>query len=615
MMSSRDMSHTDIISAEAAQTLDGLFRERVRRTPKAVAFRDYDAGRQEWRNFTWQQMADAVACWRAALQREPLSPGDRVAVMLRNCPQWVMFEQAALASGLVVVPLYTEDRAENAAWCLAHAGVKLLLLENQTQWQALREVENLPAQLARIVILDATADSLRQFDDSHDARVCALAEWLPAEAGDDPPPVPHDPHAMATLIYTSGTTGRPKGVMLSHHNILSNACSCAQVVTVTPDDLLLSFLPLSHTFERTAGYYVPMLCGATIAYARSIRLLQEDLPVIRPTILVSVPRVYEKVYAGIQAKLAQGPMLARLLFKLAVKVGYSRFEHQQGRADWQPFHLLWPLLEKLVARKVLDKLGGRLRQVMSGGAALSPEVSRVFIGLGLPILQGYGLTETSPVVCANRLDDNLPSSVGRPIPGVTVKLGEQNALLIRGPNVMLGYWQNPEATRAVLSEDGWLNSGDTAHIDKQGHVTITGRIKDIIVTSTGEKIPPADMEAAILRDPMFEQVMVIGEGRSYLSALVVLSEQGWKTIAAQCNADDDPDRLAHNDYAEEIVLEKIARQISGFPGYAKIHRAALLTEPWSVENEMLTPTLKIRRARILDHYKEVIEKLYTRNGK
>ncbi|MDT8363332.1 MAG: long-chain fatty acid--CoA ligase [Nitrosomonas sp.] len=597
----------DVISVESVQTLDGLFRERVKRTPETIAYRDYDVDQEAWRDYTWKEMAKAVTDWQAALKQEHLAVGDRVAIMMRNCPQWVMFEQAALASGLVVVPLYTEDRAENAAWCLEHAGVKLLLLENQTQWQALSEVKNLPAQLTRIVILNTETDAIRQIND---IRVRALSDWLPTERTQDIEPAAPDPHALATLIYTSGTTGRPKGVMLSHHNILSNAFSSAQVVTVTDKDLLLSFLPLSHTFERTAGYYVPMLCGATVAYARSIRQLQEDLPTIQPTILVSVPRIYEKIYAGIQAKLAQGPALARFLFNLAVTVGYSRFEHQQGRVGWQLSHLLWPLLEKVIARKVMDKLGGRLQQVMSGGAALSPEISRVFIGLGLPILQGYGLTETSPVVCANRLDDNLPSSVGKPIPGVEVRLGEQDALLTRGPNVMLGYWQNPEATRAVLSEDGWFNSGDTARIDAQGHVTITGRLKDIIVTSTGEKIPPTDMEAAILRDPHFEQVMVIGEGRSYLGALVVLSEPGWKTIAAQCNADNDPVQLARNDYAEEIVLEKIARQISGFPGYAKIHRAALIAEPWTVENELLTPTLKIKRAKIFEHYKDELEKLY-----
>lgn len=596
----------DMISVETARTLDGLFRERVRRSPHATAYRDYDVSEEIWRDYTWDDMANAVKRWQMALSQENLSPGDRVAVMARNCPQWVMFEQAALGLGLVVVPLYTEDRAENAAWCLDNAGTALLLLENMTRWEAMNEAMPGLQQLKRIVILDASPEDVRQ---TGDKRAIALQDWLPETPGDIPS-VQNDPHALATIIYTSGTTGRPKGVMLSHNNILSNAYSSAQVVTVRPDDVLLSFLPLSHTFERTAGYYVPMLCGATVAYARSIRQLQDDLLIIRPTILISVPRIYERIYAGIQAKLAEGPAISRLLFKLAVDIGYSRFERQQKRVGWRISHLLWPLLDKLVARKVMEKLGGRLWQVMSGGAALSPEISRVFIGLGLPILQGYGLTETSPVVCANRLDDNLPSSVGRPAPGVEVKLGEQNALLIRGPNVMLGYWNNPEATHAILSADGWLNSGDTASIDAQSRVTITGRLKDIIVTSTGEKIPPADMEAAILRDPIFEQVMIVGEGRSYLSALTVLSKRGWEVVATHCNAKNDPHALACDEYAEEIILEKIARQISGFPGYAKVHRALLISEPWTVENEMLTPTLKLKRKKIYEHYQGEIDQLY-----
>ena len=260
----------------------------------------------------------------------------------------------------------------------------------------------------------------------------------------------------------------------------------------------------------------------------------------------------------------------------------------------------------------MDKLGGRLRIAMSGGAALSPEISRIFIGLGLPILQGYGMTESSPVVCVNRLDDNLPASIGRTIPEVEVKLGENNALLIRGPNVMLGYWNNPEATRAVISDDGWLNSGDIAQIDEQGRVTITGRLKDIIVTSTGEKVPPADMEAAILRDPIFEQVMVVGEGRSYLSALVVLSQRGLQTLAELCHLPPDPNQLINHESVEKILLDRIAQQIHEFPGYAKIFRVALIPEPWSVNNEMLTPTLKIKRSKITQRYHAEIENLYAK---
>lgn len=599
----------DVIPIESAQTLDGLFSERVTRSPQKLAYRDYDMVTEQWRDYSWADMARSVARWQAALAREELSPGDRVAIMCRNCPQWVAFEQASLGLGLVVVPLYTEDRAENAAYCIENAGVKLLVVEKTTQWEAFLPIQSQLNSVLRIVILLAPEGGTAGLH--HDQRVVSLNLWLP-EQGGQMLHINTNPDALATIIYTSGTTGRPKGVMLSHDNILSNTFASTQAVDVLPTDLFLSFLPLSHTFERTSGYYVPMMCGATVAYARSIQQLQEDLLTIRPTVLVSVPRIYERIYAGLRTKLAEGSALARKLFYLAVSVGYSRFELQQGRGTWQVSHLLWPILEKLVARKLMDKLGGQLRVAMSGGAALSPEISRIFIGLGLPILQGYGMTESSPVVCVNRLDDNLPASIGRTIPEVEVKLGENNALLIRGPNVMLGYWNNPEATRAVISDDGWLNSGDIAQIDEQGRVTITGRLKDIIVTSTGEKVPPADMEAAILRDPIFEQVMVVGEGRSYLSALVVLSQRGLQTLAELCHLPPDPNQLINHESVEKILLDRIAQQIHEFPGYAKIFKVALIPEPWSVNNEMLTPTLKIKRSKITQRYSTEIENLYAK---
>lgn len=594
---------TDIIPTEIAGTLDGLFRERVRRSPRMIAYRDYDRSSGKWRDLTWEQMDEGVARWQAALSRESLSPGDRVALMLRNCPEWVMFEHAALRLGLVIVPLYTADRAENAAYILRDAGIKVLLLEELAQWQALSEACNPIGALVRVITIQSRPEKI------DDGLVLAMHDWLPEKA-EAVQYVNHDPHQLATIIYTSGTLGRPKGVMLSHHNILTNAHGCSQGVPVWRDDLLLSFLPLSHTFERTAGYYVPMMCGATVAYARSIQQLQEDLLIIRPTILVSVPRIYERVYAGIRAKLAEGPALNRKLFASAVETGYSRFEYQQGRGSWRLSHLLWPLLEMLVARKVMVKLGGRLRGAMSGGAALSAEVSRVFIGLGLPILQGYGMTESSPVVSSNTFEDNVPSSVGRPIPGVDVKLGESSALLIRGPNVMLGYWNDPEATHAVLASDGWLNSGDIARIDEHGRITITGRLKEIIVMSTGEKVSPVDMEAAILRDSLFEQVMLVGEGRSYLGALVVLNSSHWESVSRQYDLDRDWQHLLQNQKLEEILLTRITHQIREFPGYAKVYRAALMPEPWTIENDMLTPTLKLRRARVLDRYKAEVARLY-----
>jgi long-chain acyl-CoA synthetase len=415
---------------------------------------------------------------------------------------------------------------------------------------------------------------------------------------------------LATIIYTSGTTGKPKGVMLSHYNILFNAyVSYRTFPLIGQDTCALSFLPLSHTFERTAGYLF-MIAGATVAYARSIPLLADDLKIIRPTILIAVPRIYERIYNAIHAKLEEGPPLRHKLFTLTVDVGWDRFEYQQGHGTWKAKFLLWPLLKHLVADKVMDRLGGRLQLSISGGAALSPKVSRLFIALGLRLIQGYGMTETSPVISANRIDNNYPSSVGLPMPGVEVRIGEQNALLVRGPSIMLGYWHNPEATRAMIDADGWLNTGDTVRISETGHIYITGRLKEIIVMSNGEKIPPTDMEEAIMRDNLFEQVMVHGEGRPSLLTIAVVNPDKWKEFAQKIGVRHDMPESLHDSRIEHEVLERIAEQIKEFPGYAKVRRVLLLTEPWSIENGLLTPTLKVKRAKVIARYEKEIEQLY-----
>jgi long-chain acyl-CoA synthetase len=596
-------SSDDVISVEAAGTLDGLFRERAKRTPDLVAYRDFNDVTASWRDQTWRQMREAVARWQAALEREGLQAGERVAVMLRNTPEWVMYDIAALGLGLVTVPLYTQDRAENVAYILQHAGCKVLLIEGAEQWESLSPVRRQLEGLVRILAVRSIAGI------QDEPRLQAVAEWLPAQGGEIRH-VPRDSHALATIVYTSGTTGRPKGVMLSHHNILTNAYACLTgVMSVTHEDLFLSFLPLSHTFERSCGYYLAMMAGATTAYARSIPHLAEDLQTIRPTILVSVPRIYERVWSAIRAKLDEGPAARRNLFMRAVEVGYARFEHQQGRGPWKASFLLWPVLQKLVAAKVLARLGGRMRAALSGGAALSPEISRVFIGLGLPVLQGYGLTETAPVVCANRPEDNLPASVGRPIPGVQVKLGEHDALLVKGPNVMLGYWQNPDATSQIMLPEGWLNSGDIARIDDTGHVHITGRLKEIIVMSTGEKVPPADVESAIVRDPLFEQVMLLGEGKPYLSVVAVLNAEQWRKVAAEHGLSAGNDALGSKE-VEKLALERIERQLDALPGYAHVRRAVLTLEPWSIENGYLTPTLKLKRAKVMETFNAEIDAMY-----
>ncbi|MEN9784227.1 MAG: hypothetical protein RJA24_1570 [Pseudomonadota bacterium] len=601
MNKNNDVSH--VIRVTEAATLDGLFRERVKRTPDLVAYKAYNDQHRNWRDYTWAQIDHQVARWQTALEKEGLQSGDRVAVMLRNSPEWVIFDQAALGLGLVVVPLYTQDRADNVAYILENSGCKVLLIEGDEQWQLLRDVAGTLSGVIRFLTVNALQYS------SGDSRLQWIGDWLPADGGATRH-LARPGNTLATIVYTSGTTGRPKGVMLSHDNILSNTAACLQVLVTGHDDIFMSFLPLSHTFERTCGYYLTMMSGSTTAYARSIPQLAEDLQSIKPTMLISVPRIYERIWGAIRAKLEEGPPLRKKLFLFAAETGYARFEHAQGRGPWQPSFLLWPLLHKLVAAKVLARLGGRLRYALSGGAALPPNISRIFIGLGLPILQGYGLTETSPVACANPPWSNIPASVGLPVPGVEVKIGDRNAVMIKGPNVMMGYWNNEEATRAMIQDDGWLNSGDTGRIGEQGHVFITGRLKEIIVLSNGEKVPPNDMEAAIARDPLFEQVILLGEGKPYLTVMAVLNADHWRKLAADSGMDAGNEVVLRTEQAEQLVLRRVAAQITEFPGYAQVRRVTATLEPWTVENGLMTPTMKLRRAKVMEKFNAEIDGMY-----
>ena len=589
---------------DAKETLDALFRERVRLSPEAIAYRFFDRAREAWIELSWHAMAERVDRLRAALTAEGLAPGERVAMMLDNGPDWIAFDLAAQGLGLVSVPLYVDDRPDNVAFILHETGARLLLLQNGAQWRRLEPVlvGHELESLRRIVTLRPLGTS--------DPRVMALEDWLSTGPDDAPPAPPTAPDDLATIVYTSGTTGRPKGVMLSHRNILSNARAAASLIDIGPSDRFLSFLPLSHMLERTAGFVLPLLCGAEVTFARSVQHLGEDLHEQRPTILISVPRIYERVARRIQSGLARKSRLARALFRAAVDIGWRAFEHRQGRAGWHPALLLQPLLHKLVGRPVLERLGGRLRLAVCGGAPLPPDIARLFIGLGLPLVQGYGLTETAPVVAVGRPDDNLPASVGQPLPGVEVRLGEQDELQVRGPNVMLGYWLNDAATRALFTADGWLRTGDQARIDADGHIFITGRIKDILVLASGEKAPPADMELALLGDPLFEQVMVIGEGRAHLALLAVLNPEESEPLIRAAGVDPaSPDALADR-RVEKAVLARANRALYAFPGYAKLRRALLVEQAWNVDEGLLTPTLKLKRPAILARYAEEIEKLY-----
>ena len=596
--------HTDIIAPEQAGTLYGLFRERVKRSPHHPAYRTHCSQSQSWQDISWQDVATQVSRWQEALAKENLQHGDRVAINLRNSKEWVFFDLAALGLGLVVVPLYPDDRPDNVAYILQDADVKLLFLQNVGQWKRLTPALTEEHHLKRVIINNFDHDPLSTSDG-----VVYAQQWLP-ENYSAIRDWESDPHQLASIIYTSGTTGRPKGVMLSHHNMLSVAHSSLQYIDVLPCDVFLSFLPLSHTLERTAGYYLPMMAGATVAYARSIAQLADDMQQVKPSLMITVPRVFERIYSRLNAQLKSKSLLARGLFHTTVATGWARFQYQQGRGWWHPGFILWPVLEKLVASKVQQRLGGNMRLIVSGGAALSPSVSRLFTGLGLCLLQGYGLTETSPVISVNKLDNNDPASVGLAIPNVEVKIGDNDELLVRGPGNMLGYWNNHKATAQSINTHGWLHTGDQARISDKGHIYITGRIKDILVLSNGENVPPGDIESAILMDDVFEQALVIGEGKPYLSALLVLNSDHWFSLAKKHSLDGFNHTSLNSKSLHNDVIQRLRDLLHDFPAYAKIRRVTLTLEPWTIENDLMTPTMKIKRTNVISCYQTDIENMY-----
>jgi long-chain acyl-CoA synthetase len=593
------------INPDRVQTLDGLFRERVSLTPDKPAYRQFDSSANTWKSHTWAEVAREVTRWQAALIKEGLAPGDRVAIMLKNCVEWVIFDQAALSLGLVTVPLYLDDRPDNASWIINNSGARLLLVEGRFQHRKVAEIIAAAGKLERVVSLlppEKPTDWNQQF--------VVAEDWLKNAEGTAVPERRVTAGMLASIVYTSGTTGRPKGVMLTHENMLWNAWYSSCSVSFDPEEIFLSFLPLSHTFERTGGYYLPMLTGSEVVYARSINLLAQDLRTIRPTVLISVPRIYERMYDRMQDALEKKGAFARTLFERAVDVGLRQFEHRQGRASWHPKLLAWPLLKKLVADPVLEKMGGRLKYAISGGAPISPDIAKTFIGLGVPLLQGYGLTESSPVIAVNRPESNIPDSIGKPLDGQEIRIGDNNELLVRGRCVMRGYWDNPQATAAAIDDAGWLHTGDQARVDEYGHYHIVGRIKDIIVLSNGEKVPPDDMESAIALDPLFDQVMVMGEGKPYLAALATLNHKHWQAWCAEQHLDASRTDTLSDSRVNKMLLARVSAHLKGFPGYAQVRRAWFTLDPWTVENGLLTPTMKMKRAKIAAHYAKEIESLF-----
>lgn len=609
----------------SVQTLPQLLAYRAARTPNSEAYRAFDTSSQAWTSLTWAETAQRVGTWAQALAAMQLPAAARIAILLPNGLNAMCADQATLATGSVPVPLHAIDNPGSIAYILADCEASMLFVSHVEQWEKIQAVGTPFPALRAVVITDDGASLTAIPASGGGPAVGSLAQWLAGATHAGSATVPKAPEAddLAAIVYTSGTTGKPKGVMLTHHNVISDVKAVLERIAPTAEDVFLSFLPLSHTFERTGGYYLPIAAGSCVAYARSVPQLAEDLKTVRPTVLVSVPRIYERIHAKLLEKLSPTPWKMQL-YEAAQNKGWARFCAAQGlptptpdansqAAGWMAA-LPWPVLQALVAKPLLAQFGGRVRVAVSGGAPLSPTIAKCFLGLGLPLIQGYGMTETAPVVSVNALDDNDPACVGKALPGVEVRIGENRELQVRGPIVMKGYWKRPEDTAKILSADGWLGTGDQAEI-VNGRIYIKGRIKEIIVTSTGEKIPPGDLELALLADPLLEQAFVEGENRPFITCVAVLKRDEWQRLAGNLGLSaQDADSLNHPS-VHRAVLARIEKNTASFARYAVPRAVHLTLEPWTIENTFMTPTLKLKRNNLMAHFAEAIEGMYQKPGR
>lgn len=592
-------------------TLPQLLVNSVERYGEREALRQFDKETKSWHSLSYAQLMVRVMEWRRAYAAMNLERGTRIGILMPNSIDHACADQAALANGLVPVPLHAIDTPGASAFILSDSRAKVLVTNTLTRWKQIKAAGGDLQDLTAVII---TEDEV----DDETGMVRGLSEWL--AAGTHVVELPEGPKEddLAGIVYTSGTTGRPKGVMLTHGNIVSNVKATLECVFPQVGDIFLSFLPLSHTFERTAGYYLALATGCTIAYNRSVLLLADDLKTIRPTVIISVPRVYERIFARVHDKLKKSRPAARYLFDWAVEIGWRDFcrrnhlpvEHT-GRA-WLD-GLMRPLVRK-VSSTLLDQFGGRLRIAISGGAALSSKVARTFCGLGLPIIQGYGMTEASPIIAGNNRTLNQPNTVGKPFNNVEVRLGEGDEIQIKGPSITRGYWNRPDATADAFTEDGWFRTGDVGGFNELGLLSIKGRIKEIIVTSTGEKVPPADLEAAIETDPLFSQCYVIGENRPYLSLITVVNPDEWASFAKSCGVDPADPASLDNPSVKTAALKRAKTAAGEFPHYALPRAVVLTQEPWTIENGLITPTLKLKRGPLSKKFANVIAQLYATHG-
>lgn len=603
---------------DAIHTLPGLFENSLKLYSSQEAIRQFDRATNQWVSYSYKELGNKILAWRKSFAQKGLARGTHVAILMPNCIDHVCADQAALANGLIPVPLHAIDTPGACAFIIIDSQAKVLVTNKLTRWEQIRATGVEMPDLKHVIVTEAD-EVTDPIQDEHFNIVGAEGFLKAGEEFTNELPAMPEGDDLAGIIYTSGTTGRPKGVMLTHDNIVSNVKATLVCVSPNVGDTFLSFLPLSHTFERTAGYYLALATGCRIAYNRSILLLADDLKTIKPDVIISVPRVYERIFARVEDKLKKSSGFARFLFNWATEVGWRDFCKKNllpQEHTWREF--LDPVVRSLLLRKVsnmlLSQFGGKLRIAISGGAALNAKVARTFCGLGLPIIQGYGMTEASPIIAGNNQTLNQPATVGRPFCNVELRLGEGDEIQIKGPTVMKGYWNRPEDSTNAFTEDGWLRTGDVGAFNDAGMLQIKGRIKEIIVTSTGEKVPPADLESAIETDQLFAQAYIIGENRPYLSLIAVVDEEEWKSLAKEHGVDPDDDASLSVPAVRSTALKRAKVAAKDFPHYALPRAVVLTREPWTIENGLLTPTLKLKRGPLSNKFKDIIQKLYATHG-
>lgn len=544
-----------------------------------------------------------------------LNQGDRVALVADSCPEWTITDLAILTAGAVTVPIYPTLAAGQMKGILADCAARLVIVSDETQAEKLRSVRSELPNLEAMVVIEQEAKYLKNENEHLLASVAKGGrDRLVSEDGlekrfrDTAQSI--SPDAIATIIYTSGTTGEPKGVMLTHQNLLSNLHAVSQVIPISSDDTALSFLPLSHSLERMVLYKY-LYSGVTVAFAESLETIKRDLLAVRPTVMSGVPRVYEKVHARVLESVSQASSIRQLLFRWALRVGRLRSNASlSGKSIPLHVRLQHFFADRLVFSKIRSVTGGRLREIISGGAPLGDETAEFFFAIGLPITEGYGLTETAPVLTVNPKGRWKIGTVGVAIPGVTLRIADDGEVLARGPNIMAGYFNMQEATQAVL-RDGWFYTGDIGTLDEDGYLTITDRKKDILVTASGKNVAPGPIESLLKRDPMITEAVLIGDRRRFITALIVpnLPVIQQRMVNGEALASPLEELLVREDVRAlfQSVVDEVNGQLSQFE---QVKRFALLPTEFTIASGELTPTMKVRRRMIENRWKIAIEELY-----